>query len=110
MVSGRTFPTKSHSPPRSKSSPNPEMNAAWCERANYPFERSRRFLEIKPDSGHGDYSRLSCGPGNMQLGPSASIPRASSRTRWSSICTQMESAEGDDSAQAIAGGSKEVAD
>ena len=28
---------------------------------NYPFERSHRFPGIKPNSGHRDYSRLSCG-------------------------------------------------
>jgi len=28
--------------------------------ANYPFERSRRFPGIKPNSGHRDYSRSSC--------------------------------------------------
>src|SRR6266567_4363066 len=38
---------------------------------NYPFERSRRFPGIKPNSGHRDYSRLSCGGGRTQLGPSA---------------------------------------
>src|SRR5213593_1315847 len=26
--------------------------------ANYPFERSRRFPGLKPNSGHGDYSRF----------------------------------------------------
>src|SRR5260370_37918756 len=29
--------------------------------ANYPFERSHRFAGIQPNSGFGDYSRLSCG-------------------------------------------------
>src|SRR5919201_4669481 len=36
--------------------------------ANYPFEKSRRFAAIQPNSGHGDHSRLSCGVGNTQLG------------------------------------------
>jgi hypothetical protein len=54
--------------------------------ANYPFERSRRFPGLQPNSGHRDHSRLSCGSGKTQLGPGASIRRASSRTRWSSIC------------------------
>jgi hypothetical protein len=31
--------------------------------ANYPFERSRRFPGIQPNSGHRDHSRLSCGAG-----------------------------------------------
>jgi hypothetical protein len=31
--------------------------------ANYPFERSLRFPGIQPNSGNGDYSRLSCGVG-----------------------------------------------
>ena len=35
---------------------------------NYPFERSRRFPEIQPNSGPRDYSRLSCGGGETQLG------------------------------------------
>jgi hypothetical protein len=36
--------------------------------ANYPFERSHRFAGIQPNSGFGDYSRLSCGVGDTQLG------------------------------------------
>jgi hypothetical protein len=40
---------------------------------NYPFESSHRFPVIKPNSGHRDYSRLSCGGGETQLGPSAGI-------------------------------------
>ena len=40
---------------------------------NYPFERSRRFPEIQPNSGPRDYSRLSCGGGETQLGISAGI-------------------------------------
>jgi hypothetical protein len=39
--------------------------------AKYPFERSHRFAGIEPNSGHRDYSRLSCGIGDTQLGPSA---------------------------------------
>jgi hypothetical protein len=39
--------------------------------ANYPFERSRRFRGIKANSADRDYSPLSCGGGEMQLGPSA---------------------------------------
>ena len=35
----------------------------------YPFERSHRFPGIEPNSGHRDYSRLSCGVGDRQLGP-----------------------------------------
>jgi hypothetical protein len=31
--------------------------------AKYPFERSHRFAGIQPNSGFGDYSRLSCGVG-----------------------------------------------
>src|SRR6266478_6617807 len=37
--------------------------------ANYPFERLHRFAGIQPNSGFGDYSRLSCGVGDTQLGP-----------------------------------------
>ena len=36
--------------------------------ANYPFERSNRFAGIQPNSAFGDYSRLSCGVGDTQLG------------------------------------------
>src|SRR5215831_16516588 len=36
---------------------------------NYPFESSRRFPGITPNSGHRDYSRLSCVAGDTQLGP-----------------------------------------
>jgi hypothetical protein len=39
--------------------------------ANYPFERSYRFRGIKPNRGHRDYSPLSCGGDETQLGPSA---------------------------------------
>src|SRR2546430_16725342 len=45
--------------------------------ANYPFERSHRFAGIQPNSGFGDYSRLSCGVGDTQLGP-----RPGSRRGW----------------------------
>src|SRR5436309_8512170 len=36
--------------------------------ANYLFERLHRFAGIQPNSGFGDYSRLSCGAGDTQLG------------------------------------------
>jgi hypothetical protein len=36
--------------------------------ANFPFERSHRFAGVQPKSGFGDYSRLSCGVGDTQLG------------------------------------------
>ena len=36
--------------------------------ANYPFERSHRFAGIQSNSGFKDYSRLSCGVGDTQLG------------------------------------------
>ena len=36
--------------------------------AKYPFERSPRFPGIQPNSGHRDYSRLSCGGGNAARG------------------------------------------
>ncbi len=44
--------------------------------AKYPFERSCEFPGIQPNSGHGDYSRLSCGAGETQLGPNARISAA----------------------------------
>ena len=34
--------------------------------ANYRFERSHRFAGIQPNSGFGDYSRLSCGVGDTR--------------------------------------------
>ena len=34
---------------------------------NYRFERSHRFAGIQPNSGFGDYSRLSCGVGACDL-------------------------------------------
>src|SRR2546430_17012633 len=44
--------------------------------AKYPFERSNRFARIQPNSSHGDYSRLSCGVEETQLGRSARISAA----------------------------------
>src|SRR6266545_5477718 len=44
--------------------------------AKYPLERSCEFPGIQPNSGHGDYSRLSCGAGETQLGPNARISAA----------------------------------
>ena len=35
---------------------------------NYPFERSHRFAVIEPNSGHRDYSRLSCDVGIRSSG------------------------------------------
>ena len=46
--------------------------------ANYPFESSHRFPRIQPNSGHGDYSRLSCGIEETQLGPRAAGSRQAS--------------------------------
>jgi hypothetical protein len=37
--------------------------------AKYPFERSHGFPGIRPNSRHRDYSRVSCGVGDMQLRP-----------------------------------------
>jgi hypothetical protein len=39
--------------------------------ARYPFERAHGFPGIQPNSGHRDYSRLSCAAGETQLGPNA---------------------------------------
>jgi hypothetical protein len=41
--------------------------------ANYPFERPHKFPEIQPNSGLGDYSRLSRGVGVSQFGPSPNV-------------------------------------
>jgi hypothetical protein len=43
--------------------------------ANYPFERSHRFARVQPNSGFGDYSRLSCGVGDTQLGVGQDLGR-----------------------------------
>ena len=43
--------------------------------ANYPFEKSRRFGGIQPNSLHRDHSRLSCRAGGTQLRLCANIPR-----------------------------------
>jgi hypothetical protein len=52
--------------------------------ANYSFERSHRFAGIQPNSGHRDYSRLSCGVGQMQLGLGPASEQAFLRGVWSS--------------------------
>ena len=39
------------------------------------FERSHRFARIQPNSGFGDYSRLSCGAGGYALGNAARLVR-----------------------------------
>jgi hypothetical protein len=44
--------------------------------ANYLFERSHKFPGIQPNSGRRDYSRLSCGVAETQLGPSTRISAA----------------------------------
>ena len=49
--------------------------------ANYPFERSHRFAGIQPNSGHRDPFAFGLQRSHTQLGPGASIPQASSRTR-----------------------------
>jgi hypothetical protein len=36
--------------------------------AKYPYEKSCRFPGIQPNSGHRDYSHLSCGVAETQLG------------------------------------------
>ena len=41
--------------------------------AMYPFITSHRFLGIQPNSGHRDYSRLSCDIAKTQLRPNASL-------------------------------------
>jgi hypothetical protein len=41
--------------------------------AKYPFERLHGFQGIQPNSGSRDYSRLSCGVWETQLGPNARI-------------------------------------
>jgi hypothetical protein len=42
---------------------------AWQSPCCYPLEGSHRFAGIQPNSGHRDYSRLSCDSGHTQLGP-----------------------------------------
>ena len=55
------------------------------ELANYPFERSRRFLEMKPNSGHRDNSRLSCGAWMRSCDISAGISARTLLMEFSSI-------------------------
>jgi hypothetical protein len=43
--------------------------------ANYLFERSHRFAGIQPNSGCGDYSRLSCGAGIRSSGVAHDLGR-----------------------------------
>src|SRR5262245_6192828 len=43
--------------------------------AKYPFERAHGFPRIQPNSGHRDYSRLSCGVRETQLGPNVGSQR-----------------------------------
>jgi hypothetical protein len=43
--------------------------------ANYPLERSHRFAGIQPNSGLGDYSRLSCALGIRSSGVGQDLGR-----------------------------------
>jgi transposase len=45
------------------------------------FERSRRFRGVQPNSGHRDPFAFELQRSHTQVGPGASIPQASSRTR-----------------------------
>jgi hypothetical protein len=45
--------------------------------ANYPFERSHRFAGIQPNSGHRNYSRLSCAIRLLALEDAADIDAGS---------------------------------
>jgi len=55
--------------------------------AKYPYEKSRRFPGIQPNSGHRDYSRLSCGVAETQLGlvPGHSCANAGRPLRWQEL-------------------------
>jgi hypothetical protein len=59
----RTFLQSRHSPQRPDCVAGHERLELTNVAANYPFERSHRFAGIQPNSGFGDYSRLSCGVG-----------------------------------------------
>jgi hypothetical protein len=53
--------------------------------ANYPFERSHGFAGIKPNSGQGDHSRLSCSAGISSSGlGSAGVFSSVLHRRWPS--------------------------
>src|SRR5439155_5875375 len=52
--------------------------------AKYVFESSCRFPGIQSNSGYRDYSRLSCGVGQMQLGLGPASEQAFLRGVWSS--------------------------
>ena len=59
--------------------------------ANYRFERSHRFAGIQPNSGFGDYSRLSCDSSGVgqDLGrmlPPIPLLTLAGRTRPSPVC------------------------
>src|SRR5437660_10280536 len=55
--------------------------------AKNPYEKSRRFPGIEPNSGHRDYSRLSCGVAETQLGlvPGHSCANAGRSLRWQEL-------------------------
>jgi len=53
-------------------------------RRKFPFGRSHRFAGIQPNSGHRDYSRLSCDLGETQLGPK-DLSQACLRVRWQEL-------------------------
>jgi hypothetical protein len=79
----RALPRKEHRSPFGSQCIAHRISAGGCDKdkacANTGFLKSERLNlpGIKPNSGHRDYSRLSCGGGETQLGPSAGISAAS---------------------------------
>src|SRR5215217_318351 len=51
--------------------------------AKYRLERSHGFPGIRPNPGHRDYSRLSCGVWKRSSGLSQDVSRDALRGRWS---------------------------
>jgi len=57
------------------------------------LEKSHRFPGNQPNSGHRDDSRLSCGVGETQLGPSARTQQGVLTRTWSSSCASLSCQE-----------------
>jgi hypothetical protein len=56
--------------------------------ANYPFESSHRFPGIRPNSGLGDYSRVSCDVEDTQLWPGVPGSHISSEALHGRLATK----------------------
>jgi hypothetical protein len=70
---------------------------------------SAQIITLKDRADFWKSSRILATENAFELRPGAPASPDILLHTWSSICTQTGSAEGDDRAQAIAGGGKEVA-